>query len=68
MVWYGTFLVSSDLKPWKDPNPYPDIRTTDDKHIMAIDLGSNKSVDAKKIGGVLKDSGAIEVNDKTVEE
>ncbi len=63
----GTFLVSSDLKPWKDPKLL-DIRITDDKHIMAIDLGSNKAVDAKKIGSVLKDSGAVEVNDKTVEE
>ena len=63
----GTFLVSSDLKPWKDPKLL-DIRITDDKHIMAIDLGSNKSVDADKIGSVLKDSGAVEVNDKQVEE
>ena len=63
----GTFLVSSDLKPWKDPKLL-DIRITDDKHIMAIDLGNNKAVDTKKIGSVLKDSGAVEVNDKTVEE
>ena len=63
----GTFLVSSDLKPWKDPKLL-DIRITDDKHIMAIDLGSNKAVDAKKIGGVLKDSGAVEVNVKQVED
>ncbi len=63
----GTFLVSSDLKPWKDPKLL-DIRITDDKHIMAIDLGQNKAVDASKIGSALKDSGAIEVNDKKVEE
>ncbi|OEK01728.1 quinol:cytochrome C oxidoreductase [Roseivirga sp. 4D4] len=63
----GTFLVASDLKPWKDPKLL-DIRITDDKHIMAIDLGQNKAVDASKIGSALKDSGAIEVNDKKVEE
>ncbi|MBO3698479.1 DUF3341 domain-containing protein [Roseivirga sp. E12] len=63
----GTFLVSSDLKPWKDPKLL-DIRITDDKHIMAIDLGQNKAVDAEKIGSALKDSGAVEVNDKKVEE
>lgn len=63
----GTFLVSSDLKPWKDPKLL-DIRITDDKHIMAIDLGQNKAVDAAKIGSALKDSGAVEVNDKKVEE
>lgn len=63
----GTFLVSSDLKPWKDPKML-DIRITDDKHIMAIDLGKNKSVDAQTINSVLKDSGAVEVNDKEVED
>lgn len=63
----GTFLVASDLKPWKDPKML-DLRITDDKHVMAIDLGSNKTVESGEIGKVLKDSGAIEVNDKTVEE
>lgn len=63
----GTFLVSSDLKPWKDPKLL-DIRITDDKHIMAIDLGMNKAVEASKINALLKDSGAVEVNDKNVEE
>jgi len=63
----GTFLVSSDLKPWKDPKLL-DIRITDDKHIMAIDLAKNKAVDAAQIGSALKDSGAVEVNDKKVEE
>jgi hypothetical protein len=63
----GTFLVSSDLKPWKNPKML-DLRITDDKHVMAIDLGKNKSIDAKTINSVLKDSGAIEVNDKEVED
>ena len=63
----GTFLVASDLKPWKDPKLL-DIRITDDKHILAIDLAKNKAVDAAKIGSTLKDSGAVEVNDKKVEE
>uniref|UniRef100_UPI004048E11C DUF3341 domain-containing protein n=1 Tax=Roseivirga sp. TaxID=1964215 RepID=UPI004048E11C len=63
----GTFLVSSDLKPWKNPKML-DLRITDDKHVMAIDLGKNKSIDAKTINSVLKNSGAIEVNDKEVED
>jgi hypothetical protein len=63
----GTFLVSSDLKPWKNPKML-DLRITDDKHVMAIDLGKNKSIDAKTINSVLKDSGAVEVNDKEVED
>ena len=45
-----------------------DLRITDDKHVMAIDLGQNKSVDAQTINSVLKDSGAVEVNDKEVED
>lgn len=60
-----TFLVASDLKPWKDPKML-DLRITDDRHVMAIDLGKNKNK-AESLEGLLKDSGAIEVNDKEVE-
>jgi len=63
----GTFLVSSDLKPWKDPKLL-DIRITDDKHILAIDLAKNKAMDAVQIESALKESGAVEVNEKKVEE
>ena len=62
----GTFLVSSDLKHWKDPNLF-DIRIADDKHVMAIDLGSN-SVATAEIQKALKDSGAVEVNETSREE
>ena len=61
-----TFFISTDLKPWKDPKML-DLRITDDKHVMAIDLGKNKGV-ADTLEGLLKDSGAIEVNDKEVED
>lgn len=61
-----TFLVASDLKPWKDPKML-DLRITDDRHVMAIDLGKNKNK-AESLEGLLKDSGAIEVNDKEVED
>ena len=44
-----------------------DIRITDDKHVMAIDLGSNKVATAD-IQKALKDSGAVEVNEKSREE
>jgi len=37
----GTFLIVSDMKPYKWPRQY-DLRSTDDKHVMAIDLGANK--------------------------
>jgi len=57
-----TFLIVSDMKPYKWPRQY-DIRSTDDKHIMAIDLGSNK-ISKDEIRRILKDSGASEVNEK----
>jgi len=63
----GTFLVSSDLKPWKDPNLL-DIRITDDKHVMAIDIASNKTMEASAIQKALQESGAVEVNEKSREE
>lgn len=59
----GTFLVVSDMKPYKWPRQY-DIRSTDDKHVMAIDLGANK-IGKDEISRILKESGASEVNDKS---
>ena len=59
----GTFLVVSDLKPYKWPRQY-DNRSTDDKHVMAIDLGANK-ISKDDIRRILKESGASEVNDKS---
>ena len=63
----GTFLVASDLKPWKNPKML-DLRITDDKHVMAIDLGKNGGVATKDINSILKDSGAVEINNKEVED
>jgi len=61
----GTFMVISDLKPYKKPRIF-DIRITDDKHVMAIDLAKNK-LNRDEIAKIVKDSGASEVNDKTFE-
>ncbi len=58
----GTFFVVSNLKPWGKPKIF-DIRSTDDKHIMAIDLSMNKMAEAD-IKKSLKESGASEVNEK----
>ncbi len=62
----GTFMIVSDLKPYKKPR-LMDIRITDDKHIMAIDLSKNHLAkdDIKK---VVQSSGASEVNDKDFED
>jgi len=58
----ATFLIVSDLKPYKTPRSY-DLRSTDDKHVMAIDLGTNK-LSKEDISRILKESGASEVNEK----
>lgn len=62
----GTFMIVSDLKPYKKPRIF-DIRITDDKHVMAIDLAKNDLAkeDIKKI---VSGSGAGEVNDKEFED
>ncbi len=58
-----TFLIVSDMKPYKWPRQY-DIRSTDDKHVMAIDLGANKT-SKEEIRAILKENGATEVNEKS---
>ena len=62
----GTFFVVSNLKPWGKPKLF-DIRSTDDKHVIAIDLASNKSLNAGQIESILKSSGASEVKEKNFE-
>ena len=55
----------SDLKPWGKPKTF-DLRSTNDKHVMAIELDNNK-IDSKKIKTILNTSGASEVNDKVMD-
>ena len=62
----GVFLVSSNLKPWGMPRIY-DLRSTDDKHVMAIDVANNGTMDMEVIRQALKDAGATEVNSKNFE-
>jgi hypothetical protein len=61
----GTFLVRSDLKPYKKPMIF-DVRQTDDKHIMAIDLEDN-NLSKEEISSILSNAGAEEVNLKDFE-
>lgn len=62
----GTFMIVSDMKPYKWPRQY-DIRSTDDKHVMAIDLAVNASKSKDELKRILKESGASEVNEKSFE-
>ena len=59
------FLVVSNLKPYGKPRIF-DLRSTDDMHVMALNLDSNP-VPVEELRKVLRDNGAVEVNDKTFE-
>ena len=61
----ATFIIASDLKPYKKPKIF-DIRTTDDKLVIAIDLADNK-LTKKEIGEIVEKTGAEEVNEKSFE-
>lgn len=62
----ATFLIVSDMKPYGKPRQF-DVRSTDDKLVMAIDLDVNKNQNHTAIAQLLKDAGASEVNDKVFE-
>ncbi|QOI98666.1 MAG: DUF3341 domain-containing protein [Flammeovirgaceae bacterium] len=62
----GTFMIVSDMKPYKWPRQF-DIRSTDDKHVMAVDLAVNASKSKDELKRILKESGASEVNEKSFE-
>lgn len=58
----GTFLVSNGLGPTIKPLMY-DLRTTDNKFAMAIDMSKN-NLGESDVERILKNSGAAEVNVK----
>lgn len=59
----ATFMIVSDMKPYRWPRQF-DVRSTDDKHVMAIDLGVNSRFSKSDITDLLKSAGASEVNEK----
>jgi hypothetical protein len=62
----ATFLIVSDMKPYSWPRQF-DVRSTDDKHVMALDLAVNSSMTSDQLTRLLKDAGASEVNQKIFE-
>ncbi|MBL0739755.1 DUF3341 domain-containing protein [Chryseolinea lacunae] len=62
----ATFMIVSDLKPYRWPRQF-DVRSTDDKHVMAIDLDLNHGKSKAEIASILKAAGASEVNEKSFE-
>ena len=59
----ATFMIVSDMKPYKWPRQF-DVRSTDDKHVMAIDVAVNGGKSKDDLSRLLKDAGAAEVNEK----
>jgi hypothetical protein len=62
----ATFMIVSDMKPYRWPRQF-DVRSTDDKHVMAIDTDLNKGKTKDDITRLLREVGASEVNIKTFE-
>jgi hypothetical protein len=62
----ATFMIVSDMKPYGWPRQF-DVRSTDDKHVMAIDLALNSGKTKDDLSRILKDSGASEVSLKSFE-
>lgn len=58
-----TFFVISGLRPTMKV-PVFDVRSTDDKYIMAIEM--KEGTDVTQLNDLLRASGAIEVNEKEV--
>lgn len=59
----AVFLIVSDMKPYAWPRQF-DLRSTDDKHVMAVDVDVNGAKTRDEITRILKDAGAVEVNEK----
>ena len=59
------FLIVSNLKPYGKPRIF-DLRSTDDMHVMALNLGANPTP-VDQLRQILRDCGAVEVNDKSFE-
>ncbi len=62
----ATFMIVSDMKPYKWPRQF-DLRSTDDKHVMAIDLALNKGKSKAELKKILTEAGASEANEKDFE-
>lgn len=60
----GVFMVSSDLRPYGRAKVF-DLRATDDKMVMAIDLSKNKFT-PENIRSILTDSGALEIHERSL--
>lgn len=57
-----TYMIRNTIYPGKK-NWNPDLRTTDDKFLIQIDLNEN-GVGAEEIESILKETGAEEISKK----
>lgn len=62
----AAFMISSTIAPGIK-KPIMDKRITDDKFLISFDISKN-NVDVKALKSVLKETGATEVNEKSLED
>jgi hypothetical protein len=62
----ATFLIVSNMKPYDWPRQF-DIRSTDDKLVVALDVDVNAGKTRDELTLLLRETGASEVNEKTFE-
>ena len=60
-----TYLLRNGTLPGM-PAVNPDPRTTDDKFVMEITDSENPNMNSEELGSMLRDAGAIEINEKHV--
>jgi hypothetical protein len=58
-----TYMLRNGIYPGKK-NWNPDIRTTDDKFLILIDMDENHGHDAEEIKSILKETGVEEISEK----
>ena len=61
----AVFMIISDLRPYGKAKVF-DLRATDDKMVMAIDLSRNKRMDIGRIEDMLTSSGASEIHERSL--
>ncbi len=59
------FMIISDLRPYGKAKVF-DLRATDDKMVMAIDLSRNKKMKLENIKNILTTAGASEIHEKSL--
>lgn len=61
----AVFMIISDLRPYGKAKVF-DLRATDDKMVMAINLSRNKKMKMESIKDILTNAGASEIHERSL--